>query len=216
MIECSKRLKTIIQCIDQPVIADVGCDHAYVAVEAVLESRAKKAYACDVAKGPLQRAKRTIDQYGVMQQVHCILMNGIESLPDDVEEIVIAGMGASTIVEILKQGKVKPNQTLLLSPHKDVSLLRKYLMEHAYEIVEEHLVQEDLHFYPILKVRRSQQTLTQTEIYYGHNVRENEDYRQFIQYEWNKWNQLISRIPKNQQQEAKERLFSLEEIRKKI
>ena len=216
MIDCSKRLKAIIQCIDQPIIADVGCDHAYVAVEAILESRVEKAYACDISQGPLQRAQKTIEQYDVMQQVHCILMNGIESLPEDVKEIIIAGMGASTIVEILKQGKVKENQTLLLSPHKDAPFLRKYLMEQDYEILEEGLVQEDLHFYPILKVKRGKQTLTLAEIYYGYQVHKNADYSHFIHYEWKKWNQLIRRIPENQQQEAKERLQSLEEILKKL
>ena len=65
----NKRLGAIVDWIDGQVLADVGCDHAYVAVQAILKGKVKKSYACDVARLPLEHAQTTIDQYEVGNQV---------------------------------------------------------------------------------------------------------------------------------------------------
>lgn len=205
MIECSKRLQSIIEWIDSDVIADVGCDHAYVAVEAVLENKAKKAYACDIASGPLEHAKKTIETYHVEQQVSCILMNGIENLPDDVRQIVIAGMGSSTIISILQEG-IKEGVTLLLSPHKDAHLLREYLMNAGFTIVKEKIIQEDTHFYPVMKVCKGKQKISEADIYYGVNVEQSEAYDRFLSYEYSKWTSILKRIPTDKQSEIAKRI----------
>ena len=205
MIECSKRLHAIIDWIDADVIADVGCDHAYVAVDSILEHKALKAYACDIARGPLQRAQHTIDSYHVEEQVSCILMDGIENLPDDVQQIVIAGMGSSTIISILEEG-VKEDVSLLLSPHKDAHLLRQYLTTHGFEIVKEKIIQEEAHFYPILKVKKGIQMLSQEDVYYGFHVEDSKEYRAFLQYEWLKWSNILKKIPEHKQEEVLKRI----------
>ena len=205
MIECSKRLQEIIQWIDRDVIADIGCDHAYVVVDAILEQKAKKAYACDIAKGPLQRAKKTIDDWQVNDQVSCILMDGIENLPKDVEQIIIAGMGSSTMISILEEG-IREGMSLLLSPHKDAHLLRKYLSDSGFVIEKEKIVREENHFYPILKVCKGAQTLSDSDIYYGYHVEESEEYHQYLQYEWDKWNSIVERVPEAKQAEIRIRL----------
>ena len=205
MIECSKRLQSIISWIDCDVIADVGCDHAYVAVEAVLEQKAKKAYACDIASGPLEHAKQTIETYQVQNQVTCILMNGIENLPEDVEQIIIAGMGSSTMISILEEG-VLNNMSLLLSPHKDAHLLRQYLMDAGFTIEKEKIVQEDSHFYPVMKVSRGKQELSDDEIYYGVHVETSLDYTSFLQYEYQKWTSILEKIPAHKQSDIAKRI----------
>ena len=210
MIDCSKRLQEIIQWIDEDIIADVGCDHAYVAVDAILEHKAKKAYACDIAKGPLARAKQTIETWHVENQVSCILMNGIENLPTDVEQIIIAGMGSSTMISILEEG-IRDGVSLLLSPHKDAHLLRQYLMDSGFRIVKEKVVQEDSHFYPILKVCKGNQELSNSDIYYGYNVEDSKEYRQFLQYEWDKWNSIVEKVPAQKQADIRSRLNILKD-----
>ena len=42
------------------VVCDIGCDHAYVLIEAVKRYNVKKGLACDVANGPLSRAEKSI------------------------------------------------------------------------------------------------------------------------------------------------------------
>lgn len=60
MISVSKRLQAIVDWIDGTILADIGCDHAYVAIEAIRQKKVLKAYACDIAQGPLNNAKKQL------------------------------------------------------------------------------------------------------------------------------------------------------------
>ena len=65
MIQTSKRLSTLVEWIDGTVLADIGCDHGYVAVNAILLEKVENAYACDIAQGQLENAKKTERFMGV-------------------------------------------------------------------------------------------------------------------------------------------------------
>ena len=81
-------------------LADIGTDHAYLPVWLVLEGRVASAIASDLRPGPLQRAKETAKTYGT--EIDCRLCNGLTCItPDEVDTIVIAGMGGETIAAIL-------------------------------------------------------------------------------------------------------------------
>jgi tRNA (adenine22-N1)-methyltransferase len=209
----SKRLRNILAWTTADVIADIGCDHAYIACYAVANGQAKKAYACDVAQGPLDRARETIEQMGLQQQVIPKLMSGISELPEDVDQIILAGMGAELICKILEQGKdqLKQGQTLLISCHKDVELLRKYLCEHNFCIEKERIIQEENHFYPLLLVCLGKQDLSQAQIYYGIHVEKDEEYGRYLEFEKQKWSKILARIPQEKNQAIKERLSLINE-----
>ena len=64
----SKRLETIVSFVQGRVLADIGCDHAYVVVQSLLENRVQKAYACDVSQGPLERARANIEISGLINR----------------------------------------------------------------------------------------------------------------------------------------------------
>lgn len=152
MISISTRLQKILSLVNGTVLADIGCDHAYVAVNSVLSGKVNKAYACDIAEGPLLHAKATVEKYHVEGQVILRLQNGIENLPQDVDSVVIAGMGALTVIDILEKGKsfVQNHCQFILSVHKDEDKLRAFLTENGYYINEEYIVLDDHHYYPIL------------------------------------------------------------------
>ena len=193
----NKRLKTLVDWIDGTILADVGCDHAYVAVDAVRFNKVKKAYACDIAPQPLERAAQTIAQYELEDQVETKLMNGIDQLPNEVDVVVIAGLGATTIQEILNPQYLKEGLRLLLSPHKDVEHLRKDLMEKNIEIVKECIVYDQGHYYPILDCVVSNQDIhyTKKQQFLGVNVIKDETYKQYISYLYNKMHTILKQIP---------------------
>lgn len=193
----NKRLGAIVDWIDGQVLADVGCDHAYVAVQAILKGKVKKSYACDVARLPLEHAQTTIDQYEVGNQVKTILMDGIQQLPEDVDVIVIAGLGAGTIQTILQPQYLKPGIRLILSPHKDVVDLRKDLSNKPIRIQRERMVYEQGHYYPILDciVEKEPSSLKEQEIYMGVNVLKDETYRDYIHFLLKKYTHILAQIP---------------------
>ena len=122
-------------------LADIGTDHAYLPVWLVLEGRVASAIASDLRPGPLQRAKETAKTYGT--EIDCRLCNGLTCItPDEVDTIVIAGMGGETIAAILSAAPwtAMGHHTLLLQPMTRSEALRLFLMEHGYAIKREALV----------------------------------------------------------------------------
>ena len=214
----SKRLQAIVSLIKGHCLADIGCDHGYVIMEALQQKRIQKAYACDVAPGPLDNAKRNIHLHHLEEQVTCLLMDGMKELPSDVDSIVIAGMGASLMIHILEQGKshIKKGMHFYFCPHKDASLLREYVSKQGFRIEQECVVEEDGHFYPIMKLvyTNTPYFLTQSEILYGVSCRKDATYSSFLQKEQEKWKQIVAHMPKHKRTEANQRLQILENMRR--
>ena len=212
----SKRLETIVSFVQGRVLADIGCDHAYVVVQSLLENRVQKAYACDVSQGPLERARANIEISGCSDKVQCLLMNGLDQLPFDVDVIVIAGMGGLLIREILTQGlhNIHPGTHLVLSPHKDGKALREYLSQNGFVILQEKIV-EDGHFYPVLNVLYdgiSKQDLSLQERDFGVSVIVDSDYRNYLHHEKGKWQKILNRLPDSQKEDVHETIKNIEKM----
>ena len=182
MIPLSKRLQAVVDWIDGDVLADIGCDHGYVCIESILSHKVSKAYACDIAKGPLENAMRSIEKYNCSNSISCLLMDGMENLPDDVDVVVIAGMGSSTIIEILSACTcLKSGMKFICTPHKDVESFRLFCMEHGFHIQKERMVYEDHHYYPVLSIvyDGNPYSLNEEEILYGVSILKDATYSFF-------------------------------------
>lgn len=197
-MDISKRLKTIAHMADAPVIADIGCDHALVCVEALQQGKVQKAYACDLRAKPLEQARRNIVQAGLQERIFIRLQNGLETLPEDVEQIIISGMGGSLIETILEanppHNKVR---SLLLCPHKDAPHLRRWLVENGWMIDLEKNVQED-HSYPIIQASRCQgaiQLLAPEEELYGKNAMASPDRLLYLNFELERLKRRLEQMP---------------------
>ncbi len=80
--------------------ADIGCDHGKLSAALAGSGRCPLVLACDLRPDPLQKARVTC---ALREQVQFRLGSGLEVLtPGEAEEIIIAGMGAETIIEILE------------------------------------------------------------------------------------------------------------------
>lgn len=126
-------------------LADVGTDHAYLPAYLLKTGRIPFAVASDIAEGPLQKAVQHLsglNQPGKWVAVQTPGLTGIENyLPED---IVIAGMGGEMILSILDSAPfVKdPRIHLILQPMTKPELLRRYLAENGFEILEERIARE--------------------------------------------------------------------------
>ena len=79
--------------------ADIGCDHGKLSAALAGSGRCPLVLACDLRPGPLEKARVTCAPYG--DKVQCRLGSGLSVLePGEVDDIIIAGMGAETIIEI--------------------------------------------------------------------------------------------------------------------
>lgn len=136
------------------VLADVGCDHGFLAIYFVLSEKAKRAIAMDVQPGPLERAREHVRLYGCEDRIALRLADGLGALePGEADAILIAGMGGGTILHILEEGweKAKAAKELILQPQSEISRVRKFLLERGYCIEAEDMVEEDGKFYPMMR-----------------------------------------------------------------
>ncbi|MCI5857378.1 MAG: class I SAM-dependent methyltransferase [Agathobacter sp.] len=156
MITLSKRMETIASMITPGgVLADVGTDHGYIPIYQVQLHRNPHAIAMDLRKGPLERAREHIGQYGLTGQIETRLSDGVAALkPGEADSIVIAGMGGELILHILGEGETVCRQAkeLILQPQSEIAAVRRCLREQGYCINAEDMVVEDGKYYPMMRV----------------------------------------------------------------
>lgn len=155
-IHLSKRLAAVAQFVPQDsIVADIGSDHAYLPIWLTEQNRLKGAIASEVVAGPFESTQTHVNQWHLQQQIQVRLGDGIEVLDptkDQVDCIVIAGMGGLLITEILTRGldHLNGHERLVLQPNIMESTVREWLNEHDYAIVDEAIVAEDGHIYEVI------------------------------------------------------------------
>ena len=135
-------------------LADIGTDHAYLPVWLLQQGRIAGAIAGDIAEGPCQAARTTIAMYGMGDKVQVRLGSGLEVLrPGEADCIAIAGMGASTMIEIFEASPevFASAGTLVLQPMAGAAALRRYLYAKGWVLQAEKLVGDPPHFYEIMR-----------------------------------------------------------------
>ena len=128
------------------ILADVGTDHAYLPIYLCLAHKVARAIASDVNEGPLLRAREHIAAWGLQDQIDTVLCDGLEEIaPFAPTDILILGMGGELITDILTRAPFtkQPSVRLILQPMTHPEVLRRFLCENGYEIVEERLVREE-------------------------------------------------------------------------
>lgn len=126
-------------------LADIGCDHGYVAKFA-LDFGIAKVIASDVRVKSLDKARRLLAGYG---NVEFALSDGFDSLPFRVDTAVISGMGGRRIIDILSRCDYKP--ALILGAQHNVAELRVYLIEHGYIITDDFCVYDRGKYYDFIR-----------------------------------------------------------------
>ncbi len=200
----SLRLKAVADMVTPgKIVADIGTDHGYVPIYLIENEIVPYAYAMDINEGPVLRAKQNIEDRGLADKISVIKSNGMEKLtPDMAQSVVIAGMGGELIIQILKESKVMNNlDELVLSPHRRVDLVRSYLLEKGWSIVEETMVKDMDKYYTIMKVIPVSESVaySKSEMIYGRillNDR-NEILKEYLDKEYHKFMNILTAMKEN-------------------
>ena len=156
-MKLSKRLETVASLVeDNKSIIDIGCDHALLSIYLYKTKKPKKIIASDNKKGPLEGAKSNIKKYKLEDKIKVKLGDGVDPIEDDIDTIIISGMGGLTTVGILKykKEKFKNVDTIILSPNTDSDFVRKEVCKLGYYIDDEKLVEDGNFIYPIIKFKK--------------------------------------------------------------
>ncbi|MCF6159949.1 MAG: tRNA (adenine(22)-N(1))-methyltransferase TrmK [Furfurilactobacillus sp.] len=171
----SKRLAAVAAYV--PVnsrMADIGSDHAYLPVYLAKRQQISYAVAGEVVDGPFENAKTEIANQNLTERIDARLGDGVTVLkPDDnIDTIVIAGMGGTLISDILERGwqQLTGNELLVLQPNVGEYHLRKWLAAHAYQITAEQILKDDGHIYEIMVAHKVKEpfSLNELDARFGH------------------------------------------------
>ena len=133
-------------------VADVGTDHGYLGIWLLQKKLASHVIASDIGEGPLSAAKANAQRFGFTQQMTFCLSDGVQNIPRDFDTLVIAGMGALTMVHILQEAPWLPGKKLILQPQNKPYLLRAWLSENGWHIRREMLVRDGRFLYAVMEV----------------------------------------------------------------
>ncbi len=134
-------------------LADIGTDHGYLPIELCLKNKIPSALACDINPQPLNAAKVNIAGFGLSGRIETRLSNGLEKVgADEVDDIVIAGMGGELIRDILSAAEWvrDSSKRLVLQPMTHHEDLYKWLCENGFSVIRQDAVYDEGKYYTAL------------------------------------------------------------------
>jgi len=212
----SERLRTVAHEIPNgSKIADIGSDHAYLPCYAALQGLISYAVAGEVNEGPFQSAKNQVEKLNLNDRIKVRKGNGLEVIErDEVNVITIAGMGGPLISEILEAGKDKLNgiERLILQPNIGAKSIRLWLLENDWELIKEHILEEDQKIYEILVAEKGNplkpyrienKSESESDLLLGPFLmkEKNEAFRKKWSHELLKWKKITRQIDQKAQNE---------------
>lgn len=201
-IKLSKRLSLIASLVDDnSILADIGCDHALLDIYLSKNNVIKKAYACDITDGALSQAKKNIELYDA-KNIYLRKADGLKALKksDNVDSVVISGLGNKTIIDILSKGKdILVNvKTIIIQSNTKVNEIRKYLTKNGYIISYEKLILDRNIIYTIIKFTKGYKKYSNKELLFGPYLLKNKDnlFNDLMDKKQEDYKKILRKIPR--------------------
>lgn len=156
-VELDPRLQTAAEAVRPgSVVADIGTDHGYLICALVGLGKCPRGYACDINPQPLASAQAHIRKQGLEQQIQTVLSDGLRALQgEDIDAIVIAGMGGELIGEIITavDWTRAPDKQFVLQPMTRAEVLRRTLYREGFALRSEKAVVSGRFAYTVMTAK---------------------------------------------------------------
>ncbi len=180
---------------------DVGCDHAFLDIYLVKQNKNIKAIASDIAEGPVKQARENIKREGLEKKIEVRLGNGLDTYSDEVNTVIISGMGGRNMIGIFKNNMkvLKKIDTIIISPNNYQIDVKKFLTKNGFYIDDEELVKDKKFIYQIIKFKKGKRHYTRREYFFGPVLLEKKGnlFEEYYKREKLSREILISILPKN-------------------
>lgn len=127
-------------------VADIGTDHGYVPMLLVRDEISPYVIMSDISNDSLTKAVDTFNQVGIPCDNNQFRVgDGLSTIDNgEVDDIIIAGLGGHTIVDILSEdiNKTRSFKRLILQPRKHSGALRYWLYTNSFSVENEILTSE--------------------------------------------------------------------------
>ena len=195
-MKISRRLKSLAELTDKnDIIADIGCDHALLDIYLVLNNKVDTIYASDINENAVKGGITNIKKYHLEDKIKIEVSNGIDNIPDNINTLIISGMGTSTIIKILSNPKLFQINKLIIESNNDYYMLRKYICSKGFYISYENIIYDNKRYYINIVFLRANKKYSYKELKYGPLLL-NSKYPDYYEYLYQKNMNILSNIPR--------------------
>lgn len=171
MNKLSPRLNAVANFIeDSSKVIDIGCDHGLLSIYLANKYSNIKIIASDVNENALNCAINNIKKTNLENRIDVRLGKGLDVVdPNEIDTVVIAGMGTNTIVGILKydRDKLINVKNIVIQSNTDLYFLRKNITSIGYYIEDEVLILDKNIIYTVIKFSKGKKKYNYKELYLG-------------------------------------------------
>ena len=170
MNKLSKRLLSIANLVNNnSKVADIGCDHGLVSIYLAMNKQNISIIASDINQNALDNAIKNINKYHLEDKIKVCLSNGLDNINDEIDTIIISGMGGHTIVDILTNNQEKLNtvNNIIIQSNNDIEYVRRKIVKLGYYIKKEELILDKNIYYTVILFTKGKKKYTNKEYYFG-------------------------------------------------
>ena len=177
-------------------IIDIGCDHALLDIFLVKSDLVKSIIASDINVQALNSGIKNIENEGLSDKISARLGDGLNVLTDkdNIDTVIISGMGTNTIIGILNNDHLKDINKLIIQSNNDHTMLRKYVTKIGFFIKSEEYFQDNKKNYINIVFVRGNKKYSKIDLTYGPILKHNKPY---LEFEINNIEKIEELVPKN-------------------
>lgn len=177
-------------------IIDIGCDHALLDIFLVKSDLVKSIIASDINVQALNSGIKNIENEGLSDKISARLGDGLNVLTDkdNIDTVIISGMGTNTIMGILNNDHLKDINKLIIQSNNDHTMLRKYVTKLGFFIKSEEYFQDNKKNYINIVFVRGNKKYSKLDLTYGPILKHNKPY---LEFEINNIDKIEELVPKN-------------------
>lgn len=191
----SKRLNSLVKYVTKSdKIIDIGCDHALLDIFLVENKYVSKMIVSDIHLEALKAGHNNIKKANLEKKIDARLGDGLGVLGtgDEINTILISGMGANTIINILNNPILEKIDKLIIQSNNNHEELRKEIVTKGFYIDAEEYFTDRQKNYINIVFKRGKKRYTSDELRYGPILIKDIDY---LTFEINKCLKLKKIIP---------------------
>ncbi len=202
-----ERLKSLTKYVNKnDKIIDIGCDHALLDIYLVKNNIVDKIIVSDVSKNALMQGINNINKYNLNDKIFARCGNGLEVLNsnDDIDTVIISGMGSNTIIDILNNEYLNKIDKLIIQSNKDYYLLRKEINKLGFITYKEEVIIVNNKLYINIVFVRGYKEYSLEELKYGNRNMINREL--YYDYLINKYDKILMKVNKEKQNAIKKEI----------
>ena len=155
---------------DNEKVLDVGCDQALLSK--ILAKRKIYSIASDLRPNIIENAKKNLTPLE-KEYITFSVSNGVPTILNEEYTLVFSGMGAHTILDILKNSNYRFNKIITISNNNN-DILRTEMSKLNYYVLEEEIIKEKGKFYNLIVFDNVKRDYSKEQILVGINHKNKE------------------------------------------